>query len=455
MIDSDFVKKQIEKEKVRYWDFRYTKLNSANLLLWNKELKQIGESESEGIGVRVLIGNGWGFSASADVGKEGIKNSIKNAVKIAKLLKDVKEEVSLPEIKGIKDEKKILVKKNPEKIAIEEKKKFLLEQNHEIKNEIKSIYLKYQDSVEKTLFLSSKSEVKQEITGVFIAGGITAEQNGKNEEQIFRIAKLGGIEKLKGVQEKLDESVKKTKEFLNADKAKSGKNDVVLSGGITGLFAHEALGHASEADLVLQDSSCLKGLIGERLAEDNVSILDDGTQNDYGEWGSFYFDDEGTKAGKTYIIKKGKLNSYLHSLETASKLKIELTGNGRAETSLYKPIVRMSNTYVEKGEHSFEELLEKIKKGYLLKGFRGGMVDPATGGFQFGAQEAYYVENGEIKKPVRGVGFGGHTLELLQKIKAVEKKYSEDSPGFCGKGGQKVLAGGKNPAIFVKEAVII
>ena len=454
-MDLEFIKREIEKYKIQYWDCRYSRINSSNILLWNKELRQIGEESFEGVGVRVLTGNGWGFSSTTKTDKESLRKIIKQAVKISKLLNRGNKKIFFGELKGIKDIKQIKGKKNIENISLEEKKNFLLEQKYNLNGPIKSIYLKYRDRIEKKIFLNSLSEIHQSVNSVYLAGGISAFDSGKSEEQMFRKTGLGGFENLKNTQEEIDNAISKTKTFLYAKNIRSGKYDVILSGGLTGLFVHEALGHAAEADHVLQDASCLKELMGKKLAGENVNILDDPTQDDFNGWGSYYYDDEGTKARKNYIILKGRLNSYLHTLETSKELGMLPTGNARAENSLAKPIARMSNTYVEKGDYSFNELIEKIKNGYLLKGFKGGETDPAGGGFQFGASESYYVKNGKIIEAMRGAGIGGKTLDTLKNIKFVENKYSEDSPGFCGKMGQRVFAGGNNPAVFVKGIVLI
>ncbi len=455
MIDIDFLRREIEKLRVDYWDCRYSETHHSGITLWNKELKQIGEGDSSGIGIRILNGNGWGFAASTRTDKKSLREIIKQSYRISMLLKKGNEKINMNNIKSVKTKKQIRGKRDIRKMDLEDKKDFLLEQSYELKGSIKSVYLRYLDRRERKMFISPLSEIYQETDSVFLTGGVSAFESGKSEEKVFRVAKLGGFENLKQIQGKLDNAILNSKKFLRATSIKGGKYDVVLSGELTGLFVHEALGHASEADAVLKGASCLKGLLGKKLAGSSVSILDDPTQDNFKGWGSYYYDDEGIKARKNYIIKKGILNSHLHSIETSKKLGMPLTGNARAENSLHRPIVRMSNTYVEKGCESFEEMVERIKEGYFLKGFKGGETNPADGGFQFGAADAYYIRRGRIVGPVRGGGIGGNTLELLKRIMLIENKYSEDSPGFCGKDGQSVYTGGRNPAVLVKGATIV
>src|SRR3989344_281705 len=167
-MDLEFIKREIEKYKIQYWDCRYSRRNSSNILLWNKELRQIEEESFEGVGVRVLTGNGWGFSSTTKTDKESLK-----------------------QIKG---------KKNIENISLEEKKNFLLEQKYHLNGPIKSIYLKYRDRIEKKIFLNSLSEIHQSVNSVYLAGGISAFDSGKSEEQMFRKIGLGGFENLKNTQ---------------------------------------------------------------------------------------------------------------------------------------------------------------------------------------------------------------------------------------------------------------
>ena len=159
-----------------------------------------------------------------------------------------------------------------------------------------------------------------------------------------------------------------------------------------GVFVHEAFGHLAEADLALS-GGVLAGNIGKKLGSNLVTFYDDGTIT--GSFGAFKYDDEGVKTQKTLLIKDGVVAGLMHNRETAEKFNAQPTGNARAEDFRVEPIIRMRCTYMQPRDHSFEELIEKVKHGYYFKSFRGGQAN-LDGTFQVGIQEGYEIVNGEI-----------------------------------------------------------
>jgi TldD protein len=226
---------------------------------------------------------------------------------------------------------------------------------------------------------------------------------------------------------------------------------VIADPDLAGVFAHEAVGHASEADLVSTGDSCFAGRIGERIGSEMVTIRDDATVP--GMNGRMVYDDEGVKAGNKVLIRKGILNDFIQSRETAAKLNMTPNGGARAESYHGRPLVRMSNTFFEKGDRDFKELLEGVKLGVYAKGTRGGQVNTAQGFFQFNAQESYLIENGEITKPLRDVSLSGRTLDILKLIDGVGKDKDLTGVGICGK-GQMVPVGDGGPHIRIARCVV-
>jgi len=247
------------------------------------------------------------------------------------------------------------------------------------------------------------------------------------------------------------ETAKKALRMLKAEPAPTGRFTVITDPDLTGVFSHEAIGHACEADGVIAGESVLKDRLGEQVGSELVNICDDPTYP--GGWGSYKYDDEGMPAVKRMLIEKGVLKTYITNREAAAKLGIEANGGARAQDYSYPPIVRMSNTFIVPGDWSFEEMLEDIDYGVYLLGSRGGQVDPAKGTFQFNAKEAFLIEKGEITKPLLDVSLSGLILETLHNIDAVGKGFSLRT-GTCGKGGQGVPAGTGGPHIRIKNAVV-
>ena len=239
--------------------------------------------------------------------------------------------------------------------------------------------------------------------------------------------------------------------LLNAKTPPSGDFPVILDPELAGVFIHEALGHASEADIILQNDSILKDKLGQKIGSELITVIDDASIET--GFGYYPYDVEGTKSEKTTLVKDGVFTSVLSSRETASKVGGEdSSGNARSSLS-NKPLVRMSNTYIKPGDSSFDELIEDIPNGIYLKGSRGGQVDTGKGIFQFNAVEAYNIENGELGTHLRDVSLSGTTLDILNNVTGVGSDFNL-SVGFCGKDGQTVPVGDGGPHIRVSKATV-
>ncbi len=291
------------------------------------------------------------------------------------------------------------------------------------------------------------------------------------ESYFDKQAVIGGYEHIDS-NELFNRSVKSLSDLNHAKSLTPKKYDVVADGDLSGVFIHEAFGHASEADHLFMNATVLKGKLNSSLAGNFVTVHDSPIPPVFPQWGSYFFDDEGTFAKDTVIIDKGKFKTFLHSKVTANKfarLNVQndingqenhslnasdyFTANGRAEDYSYLPIVRMTNTYFQTSDWNDDELLD-IKEGLFLKGSRGGQVSPTSGDFQFNSVVGYYVKNGEILYPVKGASLIGNTLETLKNIDAVGNKYHNSLAGFCGKDGQSVPVQGYNPYTRIRHAHI-
>ncbi|MFA5348243.1 MAG: TldD/PmbA family protein [Methanoregula sp.] len=237
--------------------------------------------------------------------------------------------------------------------------------------------------------------------------------------------------------------------LLDADAAKGGKMRAVLDPELAGVFAHEAVGHASEGDLIQEGSSVLKGKTGLKIGNENLTIIDDPGIH---EFGFDPVDAEGIAVMRTEIIKKGVINAYLHNRETLSSVGNGVAGHARAMPG-EPPLVRMSNTFIEAGDATDHEIFEECRNGIFLKGSRGGQVDPGRGIFQFNAEYGYLVENGECTKMVKDVSLSGEILTTLHGIALCGNKRTM-SPGYCGKGGQSVPVSDGAPHILLCDAVV-
>jgi len=235
---------------------------------------------------------------------------------------------------------------------------------------------------------------------------------------------------------------------LEAIDAPAGTMAVVLGSGWPGILLHEAIGHGLEGDFNRKGTSAFSGRIGERVASDLCTVVDDGTLAN--RRGSLILDDEGTITEKTILIEKGILKGYMQDKLNARLMKDVLTGNGRRESYAHLPMPRMTNTYMLAGDHHPDEIIQSVKKGLYAKNFGGGQVDITSGKFVFSTTEAYLIEEGKITRPVKGATLIGNGPDVLTKVSMVGNDLELDSGvGTCGKEGQSVPVGVGQPTLKI------
>lgn len=218
--------------------------------------------------------------------------------------------------------------------------------------------------------------------------------------------------------------------MLEAEEAPSGEMPVVVEGGWGGVMFHEAVGHGLEGDAVYARTSFYHNKVGERVASEQVTLVDDGSI--HGLRGSANIDDEGTPSKENVLIEKGILKGYMHDLLSARQLGAKPTGNGRRESYKHYPLVRMTNTFIRNGNLDPEEIFRKTEKGLYAKAFWGGVVDIASGNFTFTVREAYLIESGKVTRPVMGATLIGNGPEALRSIDLLGNNL-DYGPGTCGK----------------------
>ncbi len=240
---------------------------------------------------------------------------------------------------------------------------------------------------------------------------------------------------------------------LDARPAPAGQMTVVLGAGWPGILLHEAIGHSLEGDFNRKGSSVFSGRIGERIAADDVTVVDDGTIQD--RRGSLNIDDEGNPSQRNVLIENGILKGYMQDTLNARLMKTAITGNARRESYAHIPMPRMTNTYMLGGKRSKEEIVASIKRGLYAVNFGGGQVDTTSGKFVFSASEAYMVEDGKILYPVVGATLIGNGIESLKHITMIGNDMQLDSGvGVCGKEGQSVPVGVGQPTLMIEGLTV-
>ncbi len=296
----------------------------------------------------------------------------------------------------------------------------------------------YRD-VKKTVWLHTSEgtmlERGQCYTGVSF---MAVARDGSNVQRGVRsFGDRRGYSTVLGLEGEVDSLVKIARDLLLAPKIQGGLYPVVLDPQLAGVFVHEAFGHLSESDFLYENPQAREMMrMGRRFGPDFLNIVDDGSLP--GENGTIWYDDEGVPKGRTHLIRNGILSGRLHSRETAVKMGESPTGNARAIDHEFRPIVRMTSTFIEPGEASFDELLDGVENGIYACGFLGGMTDLER--FTFSSAHAYRIENGKVTTPVRDVILSGNVFETLHNISKIGADLRLfGGLGGCGKGGQSPL----------------
>lgn len=410
-----------------------TSINFTNGVLENNKIR-----EYSGALIRVFDGYRWYYKSISNL--SSIQEEIKNLSKMAKENKKIYDDEAVKKFQVNKGKYYSYKGFELDKVSREDKFK-LAKEALEItkeKKEGKNFRVRYNDSRIVKEFYSSKGgnlKFDYQICGIKISYSFNFD--GKSFSDGSKIVS-SNFNDLNNIKNKFEENYKEGLYYAKSSKPVTpGKYTVVMSPEVVGVFAHESFGHKSEADFMVGDENMMnEWKIGTRVGADLLSILDYG-----GYLGSGYvpFDDEGTKGEETYLIKDGILKGRLHSAKTASILNEELTGNARAINFQFEPIVRMTNTYIEKGEKTKEELISEVEEGIYIHNCKYGT---GMSTFTIAPNRAYMIRNGKIAEPVNISVITGNVMETLYNIDGVSKEleFENNIWGGCGKMEQYPLS---------------
>jgi len=431
-----------------FYDIRILRGSRTRIVLDNGKLEEIAEAPFQGAAVRALHGGAWGFVTTDNVANLG--EEIDLAKRIARKI-DRRENLVLAEAPAGRSVV-VPVKKDPKNLSLEEKVALLreIEDAAKVKG-VSSTQAVYAEMDFTMHYQSSEGlDLEAKTTRMGFVISAVAHRNGLYQTDGEGRSGLGGLELFDREDPlALARVVGETAvALLDASMPKGGTYPVILDQELAGVFVHEAVGHATEGDIILEGDSCLEGMLGQKIGSDLVTVKDDPSlmQNGY-----YSFDDEGSLAQETVLVEKGILKSYLNSRETAARLG-GVPRNARAE-GLDRPVVRMSNTYIANGDWKLEEILAEMGDGVYLCGSRGGQVSTGEGVFQFNAKRGYLVEKGEKTRLLRDVSLSGKILETLLHVRAVGSDLKFNS-GRCGKAGQLVPVSDGSPHLLVTEATV-
>lgn len=447
----DILGNTIQKSKADFIEARVTKSWTTRIIIKNDEIHTADSGFLVEIGVRAMVDGSWGLAATNDLSK--LRDTIEYAEKLARASSRKGINAELVETPPLVKSLKLKVKKNPMDYNLDEKAQRCLELSKRGFNEdkIHATNLVFMDSLSKWYYINSEgSKLSYNPVLTFLSFSAFA-KNGVLQRDSGELAKHTGFELLDGAEKMIDKVCDDAKLLLKANLPPKGRQTVVIDPKMAGTLAHEAIGHALEADTVINGNSTLTRL-GQRVGSSLISIIDDPTIPKL--FGSFPFDSEGVPGKRTVLVEKGRVKSFLHSRETAYKMGHEPTGNARSAGPAEFPLVRMSNTFIEAGDHSLNELLEDVKKGIFIRGFKGGVSDTDTGFFQFAAPHGNIIRNGELCEPLRDITLLGNITNTLKKVDALGKELKFGYPGMCGKASQMVPVSSGGPYMRIGGVLV-
>ncbi|MBW4577895.1 MAG: TldD/PmbA family protein [Aphanothece sp. CMT-3BRIN-NPC111] len=441
------------RNRVDYLAIRLEEAEGTDILLRGDKVETLSEGLSIGGQVRACYKGGWGFASFNQLAT--LADRVEEAIASARLVGD--EETLLAPVEAIQDVCFVpLIGTDPRHIPLVQKKELCDRYNQILRStdrRITTTSVRYSDSAQKVIIATSDGTLIEQgwvdMEMRFAATARTGEtvQTGRDTSGSRK-----AYEDLTTLDAQASSAAQRAVNALSLPPVKGNTYTVVIDPILTGLFVHEAFGHLSEADMAYENPDLLEVMsIGRRFGPKELQIFDGAAPP--GHRGSYLYDDEGTPATTTQLIKDGILVGRLHSRETAGKLGETPTGNARCLNYHYPPIVRMTNTWIERGKTPVADLFTDIKEGVYARNWLGGMTNGEM--FTFSAGEAWMIRDGKIAEPVRDVTLSGNVFKTLADIEAIGDDFYWDESGGCGKGGQSGLAVGcGGPSLRIHDVVV-
>lgn len=426
----------------------------SSLKLENGVVSKVNSGNVYGCGIRILKKDKCVYGYTNDI-------SMKSLAKLATTLKDSffgSKEYEVKPLKLVKSSNKHLPKIPYEKVSQEEllsllKRAYTAAKEYDEKISKVDVGFSY-DNKKITIFNSDGKIVKDQHTRGRMSIVVIASKDGEMQMMHSGPGAQKGFEYFKDeidVVAIAKQTAKSAITMLLADECPAKVMPVIIDNGFGGVIFHEACGHPLEASAVSKNLSPFANKIGQKVASEVVSAIDDGTIE--GGWGSGNFDDEGNKTTRNVLIKDGILQNYL--IDNFNGRAMNRDGNGacRRESYKYQPTSRMSNTFIDNGKSTFDEIISSTKYGLYAKSLGGGSVNPTTGDFNFAVNEGYIVENGKIAFPVKGATLIGNGADVLLKIDMVGNNL-ERAQGICGAASGSIPADVGQPTIRVSSMTV-
>jgi TldD protein len=441
------------RHQVDYLAIRLEEAEGTDILLRGNKVETLSEGISIGGQVRACYKGGWGFASFNRL--DTLAARIEEAIAAARLVGE--EETLLAPVEPVIDICTLpLTGSNPRQISLAQKKELCDRYDRILRSadpKITTTSVRYGDSSQKIILATSDGTlIEQSWVDMEMRFAATARDGETVQTGRETIGSRRAYEDLTDLDAQVRAAAKRAAIALSLPAVKGNTYTVVIDPILAGLFVHEAFGHLSEADMAYENPDLLEVMsMGRRFGPKELQIFDGAAP--LGHRGSYFYDDEGTPATTTQLIKDGILVGRLHSRETAGKLGEQPTGNARCLNYHFPPIVRMTNTWIERGTTPVSDLFADISEGVYACNWLGGMTNGEM--FTFSAGEAWMIRDGKIAEPVRDVTLSGNAFKTLADIEAIGDDFYWDESGGCGKGGQSGLAVGcASPSLRIRNVVV-
>ncbi len=433
--------------------FEHTMNNTA--ALEDNQVNSAYSNVAYGVGIRVLKGDQTGYAYSENITGEAMLKAARTAANIAS-----GSSATAPiDIKEFNPPNYYAVKTSWEEISIKDKIPYMKRLNDNVfaaDKRVSKVNVYFNDSTSYILFYNTQGVLSWDYRPMVSFQAVCImEENGKTENFYVGRSFRKGAECIDNdlVDTISRELVEKTSLLFTATKPKAGEMEVVMAAGESGILLHEAMGHSFEADFNRKNQSIFSDKMGKKIAEDFVTIKDDGTMP--GRRGSINFDDDGNSSASTALVQNGTLTSYLHDRISAGYYKCDPTGNGRRQSFRHFPIPRMRTTYMDNGPHKKEEIIASVKNGIYVETFSNGQVNIGPGDFTFFVKLGYLIENGKMTRPIKDINIIGNGPQALADIVMVadDLRISEGT-WTCGKDGQGAPVSMGLPTVKIKKLTV-
>jgi TldD protein len=439
-----------------YADLYFEHAFNNSLGLRDGEVNSTFAGIDYGMGVRVLSGDQTGYAYVESTGLDEMLQAARTAARIAN---SSVAGNTLGLSHQVKPANHYRIKQSWEDVGLKQRIPFVQKLNDrifELDSRVDKVMVSLSDSSTHILFANSEGIWYEDFRPmVSLSAVCVMQQNGVYENGRAARSFRMGFEFLTDeiVEELAQETIAETVILFDAIKPKGGEMPVVLGAGGSGIFLHEAIGHAFEADFNRKGTSIFSDMLHKKICGDFINVVDDGTIPN--NRGSLNIDDEGVLGQKTYIVRNGVLDSYLHDRISARHYGISPTGNGRRESFRHAPLPRMRATYMENGNATEEEMIASVKKGVFVDSFTNGQVQIGAGDFTFFVKSGRLIENGKLTQPIKDINIIGNGPKALADMTMVASNYKMDNGTWtCGKDGQSCAVTCGMPSALVKKLTV-